>query len=172
MKCIYAGFSLPKLQSFFWKISSNSRLTRLDGFNNKTSPPFPVCSTWPSGKPLVWGVEGPKFDSAHNFFLFASFLFFFFFFHFRYNSFVMFLYTVFRFTNFLLGFTCRSPEIPREVLRFTYFYLKSESLQCAKVVLLKLGAILFYSGIHFKPLKLWKIYIYMAKIWIGTFHKR
>ena len=31
---------------------------------------------------------------------------------------------------------------------------KSESLECAKVVVLKLGAILFYSGIHFKPLKL------------------
>ena len=28
---------------------------------------------------------------------------------------------------------------------------KSESLECAKVVILKLGAILFYSGIHFKP---------------------
>ena len=43
---------------------------------------------------------------------------------------------------------------------------KSESLKCAKVVVLKLGAILFYFQIHFKPLKLWK------KIWIGTFHKR
>ena len=32
----------------------------------------------------------------------------------------------------------------------------SENLECAKVVVLKLGAILFYSGIHFKPLKLWK----------------
>ena len=30
---------------------------------------------------------------------------------------------------------------------------KSESLECAKVVVLKLSAILFYSGIHFKPLK-------------------
>ena len=37
---------------------------------------------------------------------------------------------------------------------------KSESLECAKVVALKLGAILFYSEIHFKPLKLWKRYIY------------
>ena len=26
----------------------------------------------------------------------------------------------------------------------------SENLECAKVVVLKLGAILFYSGIHFK----------------------
>ena len=33
----------------------------------------------------------------------------------------------------------------------------SENLECVKVVVLKLGAILFYSGIHFKPLKLWKI---------------
>ena len=33
---------------------------------------------------------------------------------------------------------------------------KSGSLECAKVVVLKLGAVLFYSGIHFKPLKLWK----------------
>ena len=32
----------------------------------------------------------------------------------------------------------------------------SENLECAKVVVLKLGAILFYSGIHFKLLKLWK----------------
>ena len=31
---------------------------------------------------------------------------------------------------------------------------KSKSLECAKVVVLKLGAILFYSGIHFKPLKI------------------
>ena len=31
---------------------------------------------------------------------------------------------------------------------------KSESPECAKVVVLKLGAILFYNGIHFKPLKL------------------
>ena len=31
---------------------------------------------------------------------------------------------------------------------------KSESLECAKVVVLELGVILFYSGIHFKPLKL------------------
>ena len=29
----------------------------------------------------------------------------------------------------------------------------SESLECAKVVVWKLGAILFYSGIHFKNLK-------------------
>ena len=35
---------------------------------------------------------------------------------------------------------------------------KSESLECAKVVVLKLDAILFYSGIHFKPPKLRKKY--------------
>ena len=39
---------------------------------------------------------------------------------------------------------------------------KSESLECAKFVALKLGAILFYSEIHFKPLKLWKRYIYIS----------
>ena len=32
----------------------------------------------------------------------------------------------------------------------------SENLECAKVFVLKLGAILYYSGIHFKPLKFWK----------------
>ena len=34
---------------------------------------MPVCSTWPSGKAVARYVEGPDFDSAHNFFLFASF---------------------------------------------------------------------------------------------------
>ena len=33
---------------------------------------------------------------------------------------------------------------------------KSESLKCAKVVVLNLGAILFFCGIHFKPLKIMK----------------
>ena len=31
---------------------------------------------------------------------------------------------------------------------------KSESLECVKVVVLKLGAIPLYSAIHFKPLNL------------------
>ena len=31
---------------------------------------------------------------------------------------------------------------------------KSESLECTKVAVFQLGTILFYSGIHFKPLKL------------------
>ena len=31
---------------------------------------------------------------------------------------------------------------------------KSENLECAKVVVLKLDAIVFFSGFHFKPLKL------------------
>ena len=35
---------------------------------------------------------------------------------------------------------------------------KSESLECAKVVVLKLGTILFYSRIHFKPLNYEKKY--------------
>ena len=61
-----------------------------------------------------------------RFFSFLFFFFFFFFsfsFHFRYNSFVMFLYIAHNFwlTNFLLRFTCRSPQVLREVLRFTYF---------------------------------------------------
>ena len=33
---------------------------------------------------------------------------------------------------------------------------KSDNLECAKVVVLKFGAILFYGGIHCKPLKLWE----------------
>ena len=49
MKCIYVGVSPSKLQPFFWKISLNSRLRRLKGFNNKILTNVPVCSTWPSG---------------------------------------------------------------------------------------------------------------------------
>ena len=33
-------------------------------------------------------------------------------------------------------------------------FTKSESLECTKVVVFQLGTILFYRGIHFKPLKL------------------
>ena len=70
--------------------------------------------------------------------LFSFLLFFFSFsFHFRYNSFVMFLYTIFRFTNFLLGFTCRSPEVLREVLRFTYFYSFRNVIACTMQLLRK-----------------------------------
>ena len=75
MKCIYVGFSLSKLLSFFWKISLNSRLIRLEGFNNKISTHQFVCSTWPSGKAAARFIEGPGFDSNCNLFL-ASFLFF------------------------------------------------------------------------------------------------
>ena len=98
MKCIYVGFSLSKLQSFFWKISLNSCLIRLEGFNNKISTDFPNLGR-------------------------TSLLFFSFSFHFRHNSFVMFLYIAHNFwlTNFLLGFTYCSPEVLHEVLRFTYF---------------------------------------------------
>ena len=42
MKCIYVGFLLSKLLSFFWKISLNSRFIRLEGFNNKIST-NPAC---------------------------------------------------------------------------------------------------------------------------------
>ena len=75
-------------------------------------------------------LKGPSSNLGSTFFsllLFFSFLLFFFSFsfHFRYNSFVMFLYIAHNFwlTNFLLGFTCRSPQVLREVLRFAYFYL-------------------------------------------------
>ena len=44
MKCIYVGFSLSKLLSFFWKISLNSRSIRLEGFNNNISTISFVCS--------------------------------------------------------------------------------------------------------------------------------
>ena len=63
MKCIYVGFSLWKLQPFFWKISLNSRLIRLEGSNNKISTKFLVCSKWPNGKAWARRVEGPEFDS-------------------------------------------------------------------------------------------------------------
>ena len=76
MKCIYVGFSLSKLQSFFWKISLNSCLIRLEGFNNKNSTKPCVCSTWPSGKAFARSAEGPEFESGRCFFLFACFLFF------------------------------------------------------------------------------------------------
>ena len=77
-----------------------------------------VCSTWPSGRAFARFAEGPEFEFGQYIFLFTSFLFFFFSFffsfsfHFRYNSFVMFLYIAHNFwlTNFLLGFTCRSPK--------------------------------------------------------------
>ena len=129
MKCIYVGFSLSKLQSFFWKISLNSCLIRLEGFNNKNSTTLCVCSTWPSGKAIARYIVGPEVKSGRYLFLFASFLFFVFFFffsfsfHLRYNSFVMFLYLAHNFwlSNFLLRFTYRSLPVLREVLRFTYF---------------------------------------------------
>ena len=86
MKCIYVGFSLSKLQSFFWKISLNSCLIRLEGFNNKNSQNLRVCSTWPSGKAVARYTEGPEYGSAGQYlFLFASFLLFFFFFSFSFH---------------------------------------------------------------------------------------
>ena len=126
MKCIYVGFSLSKLQSFFWKISLNSCLIRLEGFNNKISPTRLACSTWPSGKAFARCAEGHEFESGQNLASFLIFFFLFFFslsFHFRYNCFVMFLYIAHNFwlTNFILSFTCCSPEVLRKVLRFTYF---------------------------------------------------
>ena len=45
-------------------------------------------------------------------------------------------------------------DLPTKLQAMLLLFNKSESLACAEVVVLKLGAILFYSGIHFKPLKL------------------
>ena len=44
--------------------------------------------------------------------------------------------------------------LPTKLQATLLLFNKSESLECAKVVVLKLGAILCYSGIHVKPLKL------------------
>ena len=46
--------------------------------------------------------------------------------------------------------------LPTKLQAMLLLFNKSESLECAKVVVLKLGAILFYSRIHLKPLKLWE----------------
>ena len=80
MKCIHVGFSLSKLQSFFWKISLNSCLIRLEGFNNKNSITLRACSTLISGKAFALCTEGLEFESVQYFFsslLFFSFLLFF-----------------------------------------------------------------------------------------------
>ena len=42
--------------------------------------------------------------------------------------------------------------LPTKLQAMLLLFNKSESLECAKVVVSKLGAILFYSGIHFKRL--------------------
>ena len=93
-----------------------SRLIRLEGFNNKISTIFSVCSTWPSGKAFARCVEGPEleiepitFFSLLLFFFSFFFLFFSFSFHFRYNSFVMFLYIAY---NFFLSPFSASREFP------------------------------------------------------------
>ena len=44
--------------------------------------------------------------------------------------------------------------LPTKLQAMLLLFNKSESLECAKVVVSKLDAILFYSGIHFKPLNL------------------
>ena len=130
MKCIYVGFSLSKLLSFFWKISLNSRLIRLEGFNNKIETYQSVCSTWPSGKALARYIASPEFDARHNLFLFASFLFFSSFFTFSFRLvfilgitvlLCLYIYSL-KFLDLQNFFsTCRSPPVLREVLRFTYF---------------------------------------------------
>ena len=45
-------------------------------------------------------------------------------------------------------------DLPTKLQAILLLFNKRESLECAKVVVLKLGAIPFYSGIHVKPLKL------------------
>ena len=42
--------------------------------------------------------------------------------------------------------------LPTKLQAMLLLFKKSECLECAKVVVLKLGANLFYSGIHFKLL--------------------
>ena len=64
MKCIHVGFSPSKLQSFFWKISLNSCLMRLEGLNNKNSIELCVCSTLSSGKAFARCTEGSEFESG------------------------------------------------------------------------------------------------------------
>ena len=106
MKCIYVGFSLSKLQSFFWKISLNSCLIRLEGFNNKTSTQLvarglvvKLSPGAPKGPSSNLGMQDLFFFASFLFFSFLVFFFFFFSFsfHFRYNSFVMFLYIAYIF---------------------------------------------------------------------------
>ena len=63
---------------------------------------------------------------------------------------------IFRETKLL---TCS--YLPSKLQAMLLLFNKGESLEYTKFVDLKLGAILFYIGIHFKPLKLWKnIYVY------------
>ena len=110
----------------------NSRLIRLEGFNNNISITLLVCSTWPSGKALALYVESPEFDSGHNLFLFASFLFFSSFFPFSFRLVFIFSITVLlcfyiQFLDLEIFFSALlpvPPDILREVLRFTYFQLK------------------------------------------------
>ena len=82
MKCIYSGFSLSKLQSFFWKISLNSRLIRLEGFNNKISPILLCVQRGLVIKRYPGASKAPRSNPCKTFFsslLFFSFLLFFFF---------------------------------------------------------------------------------------------
>ena len=89
MKCIYVGVSLSKLQSFFWKISLNSRLIRLEGFNNKISPILLCVQRGLVIKRYPGASKAPRSNPCKTFFsslLFFSFvLFFFFFFSFSFH---------------------------------------------------------------------------------------
>ena len=46
--------------------------------------------------------------------------------------------------------------LPTELQAMLLLFNRSENLECAKAVVLKLTASLFYSGIHLKPLQLLK----------------
>ena len=72
------------------------------------------------------------------------------------------IWTIFFFLTFIVLIQWNFPwkiivfYLPTKLQAMLLLVNKSESLECAKVVVLKMGAILFYSGIHFKPLKLWE----------------
>ena len=103
-------------------------LVRLEGFNNKISTILSVCSTWPSGKALACVSEVLSSIPGITFFsslLFSSFRLFFFSASFPLvlilgiTVLLCFYSLQFLDLHFFLGFTCRSPEVFREVLRFT-----------------------------------------------------
>ena len=101
LKCIYVGFSLSKLLSFFWEVFLNSRLIRLEGLIIKFRFDFlcvPRGFNHNGASKVLSSILGITFFSS---LLFFSFLLFFFFclfsFHFRSNIFVMFLYIPYNF---------------------------------------------------------------------------
>ena len=127
MNCLYVGFSLSKLQSFFWKIFLNSRLIRLKDVNNKisrTNPCVPrgvVVKLRPDAPKLRSSIPNTTFISSLLFFLF--FFFFSFSFHFTYNSFVMFLSTAYN-----IFFSALLAVPPKSIARFCDLHISSKYL--------------------------------------------